>query len=425
MFDNYCLGKNGFFWFTGVVEDRNDPMKLGRIRVRVLGIHTDDKTQIKTEDLPWAFPLQPITSASMNGVGQTPIGPVEGTWVVGFFRDGDNCQEPIIMGTLGGVPQLKSDKNKGFNDPQGNYPKSDFLKEQDTNRLARNEEIEKTIVQQKKDGRKKDLKIYALDDKKTWSEPEPAYNAKYPYNKVYESESGHVIEIDDTPKANQDGKVESKGNERLHLYHRKGTFIEIQPDGSEVTKIVGNKHEIIVKDDTVYIQGSCAVYVQGDSSFVCNGNVKAEVGKDLDVQVKNGSATLIATKDIHITGTDNVNISVSKGDTTVSASSKVTVFGGEQVQVLSNKHVNVEGKQVDVKAPHEGSISISGKNISIDASKAGAIDVKATGAVSVNSSAGSIDLNALTSINLSSESINITSKGPLKLVGKPVIQGVV
>ena len=76
MFDNYFLGKNGFFWFMGVVEDRNDPMKLGRVRVRVLGIHTDDKTQIKTEDLPWAFPMQPITSAAMNGIGQTPIGPV-------------------------------------------------------------------------------------------------------------------------------------------------------------------------------------------------------------------------------------------------------------------------------------------------------------------------------------------------------------
>ena len=86
------IGFDGFVWFQGVVENRIDPLKLGRVQVRVLGIHTDEKTNIPTADLPWAYPMVPITSASMNGIGDAPVGPVEGTWVVGFFRDGQNCQ---------------------------------------------------------------------------------------------------------------------------------------------------------------------------------------------------------------------------------------------------------------------------------------------------------------------------------------------
>ena len=129
-----------FVWWQGVVEDRLDPLKLGRCRVRVLGYHTDNKEDgvgIPTADLPWATPSQPITSAAMNGVGTTPMGPVEGTWVFGFFRDGKNAQEPVIIGTFGGIPEAVSDPSKGFNDPYGAYPLSSHLDEPDTNRLAR------------------------------------------------------------------------------------------------------------------------------------------------------------------------------------------------------------------------------------------------------------------------------------------------
>jgi predicted chitinase len=87
---------------TGVVENRIDPLNLGRCQVRVVGLHTHDKTQLPTEDLPWAFPMQSITSASMNGIGHTPIGPVEGTSVIIVFADED-LQQPIMMGTIGGI----------------------------------------------------------------------------------------------------------------------------------------------------------------------------------------------------------------------------------------------------------------------------------------------------------------------------------
>lgn len=99
---NTIYGNNAFHWFMGVVEDRKDPEKLGRCRVRVAGYHTPDKSVLPTEDLPWAMPLMPITSASMSGIGQSPIGPVEGTWVLGFFIDGEDAQVPIMLGTFPG-----------------------------------------------------------------------------------------------------------------------------------------------------------------------------------------------------------------------------------------------------------------------------------------------------------------------------------
>jgi hypothetical protein len=92
----------GFYWFMGVVEDRRDPEALGRCRVRIVGYHNPDKTILPTEDLPWSIPLMPITSASISGTGHAPVGPVEGTWVMGFFLDGDECQLPVMLGTFPG-----------------------------------------------------------------------------------------------------------------------------------------------------------------------------------------------------------------------------------------------------------------------------------------------------------------------------------
>jgi hypothetical protein len=105
MSDTEFMGRNGFFWFHGVVEDRQDPDKLGRVRVRVLGAHTRDKSYIKSEELQWAYVVTPVTSAAMNGIGYSPTGMVPGTWVLGFFRDGEDMQEPCIIGTIGGIPE--------------------------------------------------------------------------------------------------------------------------------------------------------------------------------------------------------------------------------------------------------------------------------------------------------------------------------
>jgi hypothetical protein len=119
---NYFAGRDGFVWWFGVVEDRSDPKSLGRVRVRVFGYHTDDKTKLPTYDLPWAYCIQPSNSASSGGIGSSPTGPIEGTWVIGFWRDPDFYQEPMVFGTLPGI-------NGANAAPSGQSP-HDFSEEQ-------------------------------------------------------------------------------------------------------------------------------------------------------------------------------------------------------------------------------------------------------------------------------------------------------
>ena len=89
--------------FFGIVEDRHDPMQIGRVRVRCHGIHTDDKSKIATPDLPWAQVLLPTTSAAISGFG-TQHGLVEGSTVFGFFRDGETKQDPVVTHSAAGIP---------------------------------------------------------------------------------------------------------------------------------------------------------------------------------------------------------------------------------------------------------------------------------------------------------------------------------
>ena len=112
---SYFAGRDGFVWWIGVVEDRGDPMSLGRVRCRIFGYHTEDKTKLPTTDLPWALCVQPANSASSGGVGSSPTGPIEGTWCLGFWRDPDYMQEPMILGTIPG-------NNTPASAPQGGSP---------------------------------------------------------------------------------------------------------------------------------------------------------------------------------------------------------------------------------------------------------------------------------------------------------------
>lgn len=103
--DNITSNNNAnFYWWFGVVEDRDDPLRMGRCRIRILGYHNDDTEILPTSDLPWAIPIGPTTSAGTSGVGWSPTGPVNGSWVVGFFADGQDGQHPMFFGTVGSIP---------------------------------------------------------------------------------------------------------------------------------------------------------------------------------------------------------------------------------------------------------------------------------------------------------------------------------
>ena len=93
------VGTSSLVWFMGTVEDRDDPHQMGRVRVRIHGSHTDDKSLIPTEHLPWAVVMSPTTSASRSGVGGTSKLMV-GSSVVGWWMDWPDCQVPAVMGSV-------------------------------------------------------------------------------------------------------------------------------------------------------------------------------------------------------------------------------------------------------------------------------------------------------------------------------------
>lgn len=262
------LAKPNFFY--GVVENRLDPLKLGRVQCRIVGVHTEQLSLneetgegIESSNLPWAYPALPISSASMNGIGESPLGPVEGTWVIGMTRDGDAYNDLVYFATLGGIPTELPRASEGFFDPNSKYPKASYLNEPDTNRLARNEKIDQTIVDLKRKQRTTGIPI-ALGG--NWSQPAIPYAAVYPYNHVYESESGHIRETDDT-----------NGAERTHEYHKAGTFKEIDKFGTLVEKIVKDKYTIVLGSDYIEVVGSCNIHVGGNATVMVGGDLKAEV----------------------------------------------------------------------------------------------------------------------------------------------------
>ena len=94
---NNFAGLNGFIWWMGVVENRIDPLELGRCQVRIFGWHTADKKLIPTEDLPWALPVLPSNNSDNFNT------PLEGDYVTGFFADSESGQFPIMLGVLPGI----------------------------------------------------------------------------------------------------------------------------------------------------------------------------------------------------------------------------------------------------------------------------------------------------------------------------------
>lgn len=563
--------------YTGVVENRYDPLKLGRCQVRIIGLHTHDKQKLPTEDLPWAYPMQGITSAAMSGIGSAPLGLVEGTSVLIAFQDAD-LQYPIMIGSLGGIPQsgsssisiddstlqlkidgelkesnaqsnvvvdgsgnavvdgsgtpvtttqpaptlentnnlkraaeftpsvncialikrfeglrlqsyqdsigkwtigygttvinkqpvvanmtitiaqaesylladlsadasasvkrnaralitqsmfdalscftynvgsgnfarstLLKDLNaskyldaaagflqwdkaggvilagltkrriaekdlfladgipnsagelppiaveatttgvtsssgamqstssvNGFGDPKGVYPL--YINEPDTNRLARHEEIDKTVVY------KKDAALVTgveVAGGTTWDQSPNPYNAAYPFNHVMMTESGHILEFDDSPHS-----------ERIHLYHKSGTFMEIDANGTQVNRIVGDGYEIYERNGYVHINGSLNVTVDGAA------NVLIKNGLNLDVR---GVANINVYNDVNLNVSGSLNASVAESFKLKAAS---VIIEGDSVDIRSNGALTLSGEG-DVNINAGGTLHADGSLVDI------------------------------------------------------------
>ena len=145
------------------------------------------------------------------------------------------------------------------------------------------------------------------DDGTSFSEPETPYNASYPHNHVYESEGGHLMEVDDTP-----------GSERLHERHSTGTGYEVHPDGTKVTRVKKDNYNLITGDNYAHIKGNDSTTVDGGVRVFVNANASTEdshytieVGNNanVNIQVNKGNVNLVTNEgDINLKSGRNINM---------------------------------------------------------------------------------------------------------------------
>lgn len=277
------VGEQGFKWWLGrIVKVEDDPnhRQLGMAQVRILNLHDG----IPDDLLPWAQVIMPVTSPGVNGVGDTPY-LMKDSFVFGFFADAAssvrNAKVLMIVGTIPYFPGAVSGDNSDHSIP---------LDARGTRTID-------------KEPRRLPL------------EPEDPYRAEYTKNRVIRSESGHMIEMDDTP-----------GHERVHIYHKSGSYVEIQPDGTVVIKSVKDSVEVAEGAKNIYIKGDATVDVEGNLNATVKKNVKF-IGKgNVDIAA-GGRLTLKALTGITLdSGTDIVAAAPGGLSSTVGAIRSATAL---------------------------------------------------------------------------------------------------
>lgn len=311
--------KTGFkeqpHWFTGVVEDINDPSEMGRLKVRCFGYHTPNKDDMPTKNLPWSHVMMPVNSASMTNVGISATGILQGSWVIGFFRDGEALQDPFVIGTLPSVSSTLPAITNGFADPDGNWPRMDQSADSPSKPIPTNdqpEQIRSEYTLAESYTTRDTLNQKALVDPSHVTEfPQIDTTAPvYPKNKVLRSESGHVIEIDDTTE-----------KERLLHYHKSGTYHEIQAEGNDVTVVNGKDYKLVIDSENVRVLGDCNLvidancntHVRGDYNITVDGNYNETIkGNQNSTVIKNVSETIQGSQSTQVKG--NIDIDGARID---------------------------------------------------------------------------------------------------------------
>lgn len=254
-------------WFVGNVTDINDPLQMGRARVRIIGIHQDSEVEIPAENLPWAQTVVPVTQGGTNGLGNI-LGIQPGARVFGIFMDGPDSQLPLILGSM---PKYEAESDGDRSTPQLARGTNTITKTPDT----------------------------------VTNEPSSPYAAVYPHNKAVTTTSGHAIEIDDTPDA-----------ERIHVYHKSGTFIEIHPNGDVVTH---------TKNGFKTVTGNDKIHVTGDLNIVADGDITID-GRTINLN--SGNTETDGAARLNDTTLDN-DTEINGNDIGVITSSSQTVFIGD------------------------------------------------------------------------------------------------
>lgn len=333
------IGVEQFLPFFGVVVNRNDPQLMGRVQVRVWGVHPFSRDDVADDDLPWAMIV-------MGDYSNNYKPPRVNDWVFGFFIDGRECQKPILLGTLGGMftklPAIPNNNKDGFDKADASFD-PDSVFQPWIPRAARAEQLEHTAAMVKN--------VVAIETmpqaggREDKALPTSAYQAKYPYNRVYESESGHMIEVDDTP-----------GSERVHLYHRSGSAIEMTGDGSVNVVSMSDGHTVT--------HGHEFQYTHGDRSISVGSNMLIKAGGAVFIDA-DGPVNVLASSDLNIRAAGKLNIDAGEAlnikAAQINIQSTVGVLdlnAGEDIRFTAAGSLNLKSEQTNIQST-SGSLNLS------------------------------------------------------------------
>jgi len=399
MFEHGVGIKNPLF-FVGVVENNNDPRKEQRVQVRAFGIHGTN-TEILTENLPWAICIK--GDYDPNGKPGWGLPSVD-SWVFGFFLDGRDAQQPMILGlipTQNLTTQTPSERGWG-RIPAGPYGERLALGNEPENygqpansRLARGEDIHETAVFSQEMGRISNIKVGGSET--TWAEPVPAYNAEYPHNRVIQT-SCHTIEIDDSP-----------GAERIMIMHGSGSYVQIDNRGTTTHKSVSDKFEINDRKQHVYVGGMSTVTINGNSYVYVKGNKIEEIEGDLQTLVHGnhmlsvgGQSTINAGEQVQVRGAD-VKLEANVGTFSFKSGKEIQIQSGEGIYFKSEKvyiegtdELHMKGNSTFLKGT--SSIDIFGEAINMQSTgdfnlKSGLLYVGSNGLLHISGTTVNIDDN--------------------------------
>lgn len=249
---------------------------------------------------------------------------------------------------------------EGFQDKSGTLPRPDYWNSPDVNVRARGRVSDKATSGSTHTARRS-LNEAQLT-RTSINEPNPSSESTYPNNKVTETISGHVFEVDDTP-----------GHERLYVKHKSGSNIEILPDGSVKIISARNKYNLTAGSEDVVIRGVCNIVVesdanlrvQGDTTLQSDGDLNTLVLGDYNLEVKgdlneriHGNTTRQTTGYLleetrgnvekrslsnykaRITGTSTFNVG---GDITITSQAKASLITDDTLTIES------EGGFIDLK----------------------------------------------------------------------------
>ena len=261
------------------------------------------------------------------------------TYLKGYLRayakfigvDGDKVISLYNQQYAEKIKQYRENRaNLGFNDPNFKYPQypneksGHDLGESDVNRLARGDGNYIHRILEEKQLVSEEFSEIETAQSGNFSMPyENSTNfTQYPYNHVFESESGHIREIDDSP-----------GAERLFTQHKSGTFEEIHPDGTKVVKVVGSNYEIIAGSSNVIITGDVNLTIEGTKRELVKGDYIQEIeGSHIqrihkNQQIKVGTGKSGGNREEEIRGNHAYNIK-----------NNVKGYVGEDVDTLIEKN---------------------------------------------------------------------------------------